>query len=137
MTLMANASADYLVRLGYRVVLEGELSDFRDMCGMSRNAQAMLIGVEGESLKRWEQLTRAMNIDTALRIGEWFWGARKALEAVPGIDFDELIPASRAAQHLGIPMVDLEDAIVGQNIKHEQLGVLGTFIYRSALNTTI
>ncbi len=70
----------------------------RNKLSMTRNAQARLIGVEGESLRQWEALERGMNIDTAIRVGEWMWGANRALESVVGDAYKELIPISRAGQ---------------------------------------
>src|SRR5688572_9981842 len=68
-----------LAKAGYSAVLGGELAQMRDKLRMTRNAQARLIGVEGESLRQWEALERGMNIDTAIRVGEWYWGASRAL----------------------------------------------------------
>lgn len=124
-----------LAKLGYRVVLGGELAALRDRLRMTRNAQARLIGVEGESLRKWEMLDRAMNIETALRVGEWWWGAQGVIEEVDGdVDFDKLIPISRAAQYMGIGQTDLETMASNKEVKAEQLGVLGTFIYRTEMN---
>lgn len=118
-----------LAKAGYAAVLGGELADLRDRLGMTRNAQARLIGVEGESLRRWEAMERGMNIDTAIRVGEWLWGARKALESMGSIPYGDLVPISHAAKS-GIPEQELEAACDRGEYRHERLGVLGTFIYR-------
>lgn len=122
-----------LAKAGYAAVLGGELARMRDKLCLSRNAQARLIGVEGESLRRWESLERGMNIDTAIRVGEWFWGANKALESIGAVTFQALIPISHAARQTGIPVEDLEAACDRAEYRHERLGVLGTFLYREGL----
>lgn len=119
-----------LAKAGYNAVLGGELSAMRNKLSMTRNAQARLIGVEGESLRQWEALERGMNIDTAIRVGEWMWGANRALESVTGDAYQELIPISRAARQSGIPVDELEAACDRHEYRHERLGVLGTFLYK-------
>lgn len=135
---MTNDTEGDLVKLGYEVVLRGELAALRDKLRMTRNAQARLIGVEGESLRKWETLDRAMNIETALRIGEWFWGAKKTIEHMtdkhPTVSFDKLIPISRAAQYMGIPQNELETLANDGEVRAENLGVLGVFIYRTEMS---
>lgn len=119
-----------LAKAGYAAVLGGELAALRDKLSMTRNAQARLIGVEGESLRRWESLERGMNVDTAIRVGEWLWGAEKALESVGALAYHELVPISRAARQSGISVEELEAACDRGEYRHERLGVLGTFVYR-------
>ncbi|MGH7252854.1 MAG: helix-turn-helix domain-containing protein [Nitrospiraceae bacterium] len=133
---MKSPTADDLLELGYRVVLTGNLKQLRDFVGLTRNAQANLIGVEAESLRRWEEKRQAMNLDTAERIGEWYWGAEQALDSAGDLNFDILMSAARAAQHMGIPFAEIESAIVANGIKHERLGVLGLFLYRSSMKAT-
>lgn len=120
-----------LAKAGYAAVLGGELADLRKKLSMTRNAQARLIGVEGESLRQWECLERGMNIDTAIRVGEWVWGANQALETVTGDAHLELIPISGAARQSGIPVHELEAACDRNEYRFERLGVLGTFIYKN------
>lgn len=138
MSGMTNDTESDLAKLGYRVVLGGDLAALRDKLRMSRNAQARLIGVDGESLRKWEMLDRAMNIETAVRIGEWFWAAEKAIEHMstsePKVKFDKLIPISRAAQYMGVGQADLQEMVDQNAVQAEQLGVLGTFIYRTEMN---
>jgi DNA-binding XRE family transcriptional regulator len=131
---MSNPTSDDLIKLGYRVVMNGELAQLREKVGMSRNAQANLIEVVSNSLARWEALERSMNIETAQRIGEWFWGAQQALKAAPGLDFDLLICGAKAAQSLHVPIEDLDEIIAERKLRHEKLGVLGTFIYATELS---
>lgn len=119
-----------LAKAGYAAVLGGELAALRDKLCMTRNAQARLIGVEGESLRRWESMERGMNVDTAIRVGEWLWGANRALESVGTLAYHELVPISRAARQSGIPVEELEAACDRGEYRHERLGVLGTFVYR-------
>jgi DNA-binding XRE family transcriptional regulator len=132
MSRMANETEHELVLLGYEVVLFGRLAELRKKVHLSRNAMSGLIGVDPESLTKWERLERAMNIDTALRIGEWFWAAEKTLNDVETkVDFDKMVPVSKAAQFLGMPQSDVEQAINAGQIQAERLGELGTFVYRS------
>lgn len=131
---MTNNTETELVLLGYQVTLFGELSEVRKKTGLSRNAQARLIGVDGESLRKWEDLDRAMNIESALRIGEWYWGAKAAMKDV---DFSPLVPISKAAQYMGVAQADIETYADNNEIKHERLGVLGTFVHRSEIETSI
>ncbi len=119
-----------LAKAGYSAVLGGDLAELRKKLSMTRNAQARLIGVEGESLRQWEALERGMNIDTAIRVGEWKWGADRALESVAPDAYQELIPISRAARQSGIPVHELEAACDRGDYRFERLGVLGTFIYK-------
>lgn len=138
---MTNPSKSDLVKLGYRVVLNGELAALRDTVRLSRNAQAKLMEVDPESLGKWENLDRAMNIESALRIGEWFWAARTVIEQMaendPHLSFDDLLPASRAAQYMGVGQADLEELAMRRKVESEDLGVLGTFIYRSEIRTSV
>src|SRR5687768_448923 len=119
-----------LAKAGYAAVLGGDLARMRDKLSMTRNAQARLIGVEGESLRRWESMERGMNVDTAIRVGEWMWGAQRALETVGTLPYQQLIPISTAARKFGIPVNELEAACDRGEYRHERLGVLGTFVYR-------
>lgn len=130
MSRVISQTASDLAKAGYTAVIGGDLARMRDSLAMTRNAQARLIGVDGESLRRWEAVERGMNIDTATRVGEWMWGARKALESVSDVAFQTLIPVTTAARKLGIPEDELEAACDRDEYRFERLGVLGTFIYR-------
>lgn len=135
MNCMTNDTEADLVRLGYRVVLFGQLAELRKKVHLSRNAQAILMGVDPESLRKWEELDRAMNIETALRIGEWYWGAENMLNGLdPGIDFDKMVPISKAAQYMGMQQSEIEDLINRGEVSSERLGVLGTFVYRTEMS---
>lgn len=124
-------TARKLAEAGYAAVLGGDLARMRDKLSMTRNAQARLIGIEGESLRRYEALERGMNVDTAIRVGEWMWAAERALLTVPDQSYHALIPISSAARRSGISVDDLEAACDRGEYKFERLGVLGTFVYRS------
>lgn len=123
-------TARKLAESGYQAVLGGDLARMREKLSMTRNAQARLIGVEGESLRRWESLERGMNVDTAIRVGEWLWGAEKALSTMPDLAYQELMPISKAARQSGISVEELEAACDRREYRFERLGVLGTFVYR-------
>lgn len=129
MSEVIDQTARKLAEAGYQAVLGGDLARLREKLCMTRNAQARLIGVEGESLRRWESLERGMNVDTAIRVGEWLWGAEKALKTLPDLAYQELIPISSAARKKGIPVEELEAACDRGEYRHERLGVLGTFVY--------
>jgi len=134
---MAQPTRDDLVKLGFYVTLEGDLAQLRKKVGLTRNAQARLIGVDSEALRQWEGLGKAMTLDSAKRIGEWFHWAEEALEELSelGVNVSDLVPASTAAQHLGVRTEDLEAEADGEahmaQHRHAVLGVLGTFLYRS------
>jgi DNA-binding XRE family transcriptional regulator len=130
---MAQPTRDDLLKLGFNVTLEGDLARLRQKVGLTRNAMARLIGVDAEGLREWEALRRAMTLETALRIGEWFWWAEEALSELSdsGVNVRALVPASVAAQHLGVTTEDLENGAHMGNRRHEVLGVLGTFLYRA------
>lgn len=130
MSGVIDQTARELAEAGYAAVLGGDLARMRDKLSMTRNAQARLIGVEGESLRRWESLERGMNVDTAIRVGEWFWGAEKALNSLPDQSYLELMPISKAARQSGIAVDELEAACDRNEYRHERLGVLGTFVYK-------
>lgn len=128
---MSNNTEAELVLLGYQATLFGGLAEVRKKTGLTRNAQSRLIGVDGESLRKWENLDRAMTIESALRIGEWYWGAQQVMT---GIEFDKLMPVSKAAQFMGTSQGDLEQWADDGRINHDRLGVLGTFIHRSEID---
>lgn len=130
MSEMIDQTARKLAKAGYCAVLGGDLARMREKLVMTRNAQARLIGIEGESLRRYEAMERGMNIDTAIMVGEWVWAAEKALSTVDPKSFPDLIPISRAARHSGIPASELEAACDQGKYRCEHLGVLGTFVYR-------
>jgi DNA-binding transcriptional regulator YiaG len=132
--VMTNNTEAELVLLGYQATLFGGLAEVRKTTGLSRNAQCRLIGVDGESLRKWESLDRAMNIESALRIGEWYWGAKAAME---GVDFSKLVPITKAAQYMGTSQGDIENAAKAGHLDHERLGVLGTFIHRSEIDMSL
>lgn len=133
MVHMTSPTESDLVKLGYDVVISGELAELRTNVRLTRNAQARLMGVDGENLRRWESLDRGMNIETALRVGEWFWAAKTALNSAHNIDFDDVIPASKAAQYLGVSANEVGDYAKSHDMPYEDLGVLGVFISLKAL----
>ena len=133
MNVMTSPTEADLVQLGYDVVISGELARLRDHVRLSRNATANLIGVQGENLALWEDLRRGMNIDTALLIGEWFWAAKKVIASAPGINFTTFIHASRAAQYLGVPAIEVGEVAKARGMDFEDLGVLGVFIHKTSL----
>lgn len=71
-----------------------------------------------------------MNVETAIRVGEWIWGAEEALATLPDQAYLELIPITSAARKTGIAVPELEAACDRGEYRHERLGVLGTFVYR-------
>lgn len=128
---MTTPNHDDLVKLGFKAVLDGLLSEMRDRTGLSRSGMARLIGVDGEALRDYELLRRTMNLETAVRVGEWFWAARRVMDhdGEP-IDFTALIPGAGAAMHFLVPLERLEAHCKERKIDYEYLGVLGLFVYR-------
>lgn len=131
-TMTSPTEAD-LVQLGYDVVISGELAALRSDVRLSRNAVANLIGVQGANLRLWEDLSRGMNIDTALLIGEWYWAARNSLENGPQIDFDLFVHDSKAATYLGVQASLVGAVAKARGMRFEDMGVLGIFIHRESL----
>src|SRR4029453_16996674 len=130
MSKVINRTATDLAKDGYGAVLGGDLARMRDALAMTRNAQARLIGVDGESLRRGESLGRGNNIATATRIGEWLWGAKQALDSLDKPSIHDMVPVTTAARKLGISEIELEAACDRGEYRFERLGVLGTFLYR-------
>jgi DNA-binding XRE family transcriptional regulator len=131
---MTAPTHDDLVKIGFNAVLGGKLSSMRDVTGLSRSGMARLIGVDSEALRDYELLRRTMNLETAIRVGEWFWAAQRvAADTADPVDFDELIPAAGAAMHFQVPVDKLEEHCDDNNIAYEFLGVLGVFVYRNQI----
>lgn len=122
-----------LIRLGNHATLSGELRQIRDAAHLSRNAQAQLMDVTPDALRRWEEAEQGMNSSSALRVGEWVWGARAALDAAvaDGLDMTELVPLSTASQHLAMSGDDVIEKCRTGALDCEDLGVLGIYIHRS------
>lgn len=131
---MTIPTRDDLVKLGLNAVLHGQLSDMRKVTGLSRSGMADLIGVTAEALREWEALRRMMTLTTALRVGEWFWAAERVIDnAGDPIDFTILIPGSGASMLLNTRIEDLPAYLKWRNLDHEDLGVLGIFVYRDQI----
>lgn len=132
---MTNPTRDELIRLGVSATIGGDLRHLRDQVGLTRNAQAKLMGVTPDALRRWEAVTQGMNHESALRVGEWFWAARRALEqlADDGVSITDLVPLSTASQHLAMGPDDILAKCQSGTLRCEDLGVLGMYIYRSCI----
>lgn len=129
---MTNPTRAELIRLGLDATLSGDLRRLRDKVHLSRNAQALLMEVTPDALKRWEEAEQGMNRQSALRVGEWFWAAQKAVESAEadGVDLDQLVPMSTACQHLALSAEEVHAKCQTKDLRCESLGVLGTYIYR-------
>lgn len=130
---MTNPTRAELIRLGTHATLGGELRRLRDLVHLTRNAQAQLIDVTPDALKRWEDAEQGMNSASALRVGEWVWGAQQVLAslAAEGINLDDLVPLSMASQHLAMSADDVMEKCQTGALQCEDLGVLGLYIHRS------
>ena len=130
---MTNPTRAELIRLGLDATLSGDLRRLRDKVHLSRNAQALLMEVTPDALKRWEEAEQGMNRQSALRVGEWFWAAREAVKAAEadGVDLDQLVPLSTACQHLAMSAEEVLAKCQTGDLRCESLGVLGTYIYRT------
>lgn len=130
---MTNPTRAELVQLGLTATLSGDLRRLREMVHLSRNAQAHLMEVTPDALKRWEEAEQGMNRTTALRVGEWFWAASRAVEAAEaeGVDVTQLVPLSTACQHLSMAADEILAKCQTGDLRCESLGVLGTYIYRT------
>lgn len=130
---MTNPTRADLIQLGLTATLSGDLRRLREKVHLSRNAQAHLMEVTPDALKRWEEAEQGMNRASALRVGEWYWAAERAIDdAVSGgIDLDQLVPLATAAQHLAMPAEEILKKCQTRDLRCEDLGVLGVYIYRS------
>ena len=129
---MTNPTHAELIRLGMTSTLTGELARLREKVHLSRNAQARLMDVTPDALKRWEEAKQGMNSDSALRVGEWVWAAERVvadLEAT-GVDLAALVPLSTACQHLSMSAEDVVQKCRTGALRCEDLGVLGMYVYR-------
>lgn len=126
-----------LVRLGTSVTLGGDLAVVRETFHLTRNAQAHLIGVTPDALRRWETGDQGMNTESALRVGEWYWGAMRVLDnlQLDGIDIRDLVPCTTAAQYLGVSVLEISEKCQSGGLRCEDLGVLGLYVYRSCVPT--
>lgn len=129
---MTNPTRAELIRLGTSATLSGELRQLRAAAHLSRNAQAQLMDVTPDALKRWEEAEQGMNSASALRVGEWVWGARQVFASLEGdsINLDELVPLSTASQHLAMSGEDVLEKCRTGALVCEDLGVLGIYIRR-------
>lgn len=131
---MTIPTRDDLVKLGLNAAFHGQLSEMRKVTGLSRAGMADLIGVTSEALREWEALRRTMTMATALRIGEWFWAAQKVIDnAGDPIDFSILMPGGGACMMFNVPAEGLLEYLKWKQIDHEDLGVLGVFVYRDQI----
>lgn len=130
---MTNPTRAELIRLGMSSTLSGDLRRLRDRVNLSRNAQAKLMEVTPDALRRWEDAEQGMNSESALRVGEWYWAAQRVLEDLENnhVDLAELVPLSTASQHLAMSAEDVLEKCQTGALRCEDLGVLGTYVYRS------
>lgn len=130
---MTNPTRADLIRLGLDATLSGDLRRLRDKVHLSRNAQAQLMDVTPDALKRWESAEQGMNSQSALRVGEWYWAAKRVLDTLgeDAVDLDQLVPLSTASQHLAMSAEEVAEKCRTGDLRCEHLGVLGTYIYRS------
>lgn len=91
--------------------------------------------VTPDALRRWEEAEQGMNSASALRVGEWVWGAQQVLaslhDAEEPIDLNELVPLSMASQHLAMSAEDVMEKCQTGALRCEDLGVLGLYVHRS------
>lgn len=131
---MTIPTRDDLVKLGLNAAFHGQLSEMRKVTGLSRAGMAGLIGVTSEALREWEALRRTMTMETALRIGEWFWAAEKIIDnAGDPIDFSILMPGGGACMMFNVKADELKKYLEWQHVDFEDLGVLGIFVYRDQI----
>lgn len=134
-TATRKASAEELRRLGVQVTVSGDLARFRAKTRLTKNTMAHLLGVSIGALSAYERAERAITKDVALRIGEWYWGACVALKDAldNGIPVHAMIPIPQAAQHLNVPVADVEQRCRFGSLRCESLGVMGYFVYADDL----
>jgi hypothetical protein len=128
-----NPTRAELIRLGMSSTLDGRLRAIREKVGLSRNAQARLMEVTPDALRRWEEAEQGMNSDSALRVGEWVWAAERVLAdlADSGVDVGELVPLSTASQYLAMGADEVLRRCQSGDLQCEDLGVLGVYVHRA------
>lgn len=119
-----------LVRLGQQAIYMGELTKFRSRIGITRNAIAKLIPVSADALIRWETGAQALSVASAVKVGEWYWGAQKAIEDLErsGMNIEEWTPISSAAKFLSLSQEQIEEKCRRGELRCESLGVLGQWV---------
>lgn len=130
---MSNPTRAELAQLGILSTMNGTLRQLRDRVQLSRNAQAHLMDVTPDALRRWEDGEQGMNHASALKVGEWVWAAQRALDDAEAhhITLSELVPLSTASQYLSLSAEEILEKCQTGVLRCEELGVLGTFVYRS------
>lgn len=130
---MTHPTRAELIKLGISSTLNGDLRRLREKVQLSRNAQAHLMEVTPDALKRWEEAEQGMNQQSALRVGEWYWGAERAIQDAEahGIDLADLVPLSTACQYLAMSADEVLRKCQAGALHCEDLGVLGTYLHRT------
>lgn len=120
-----------LRRLGIAVAVSGDLARLRAKTRITKNNMATMLNLSIAALTAYENATRAVTATVALRIGEWYWGAIRALEAavVDEIPLHEMLPAATAAQLMARPLPEVEAWCRAGTLRAESLGVLGWYVY--------
>lgn len=121
-----------LMRLGQGAIISGELATLRQRVGITRNAMAKLIPVTPECLRRWESGAQAISSPSAVRVGEWLWGAKAVIDDLKkhNMNIIDYVPVSIAAQYLGVSMETLGQNCEAEKLRCEDLGVLGLWVLR-------
>lgn len=130
---MTNPTRTELAQLGILSTMDGTLRDLRERVQLSRNAQAHLIDVTPDALRRWEEGEQGMNHASAIKVGEWVWAARRALADAEahGVELAELVPLTTASQYLSLSADEITEKCQAGVLRCEDLGVLGVYVYRS------
>lgn len=121
--------------LGQMVTIGGDLQELREQIGLSRNAVAKLVPVSLAALRKWETGEQAIGTHSAVRIGEWYWGATRVLEDMEseGLKISDYIPLPTAAQYLSLSRVDVEEKCQKGKLECIGFGVLGTWVPRAQI----
>jgi len=120
-----------VVALGMRVVFDGNLQEMRRDLNMSRTGMAALIGVSPESLRKWESGKQGMKLSTAIKVAKWWLDAQEALDKLPeDTNLSDLVPMVAVVAHLGVSQQRVKAWCDKGEMRYEDLGVLGYFIYR-------
>lgn len=134
-TTMNRPGAHELRRLGVQVTVSGDLARLRAKTRLTKTTLARMLNVSLSALSGYEGLDRAISKDVALRIGEWYWGATRAIQdaLADGVPIHTMIPAAQAAQYLNIPLTEVETGCASGKLRAELIGTMGYYLYADAL----
>ena len=128
------SSDDYYELLGREVVSTQLLGQLRGKLKISRSFMSELLQASPATYRYWEMnpaTAALMWPSTAIKIGRFYVEAVEILNdlELEGIKLDDLMPFHRHAELLGRPLEQLIFEFRDGNIRGEDLGILGIWVY--------